>query len=139
MSDKPKTYKKSIREAIIHARSDLNGSESRVRMSSQANLMYNEQGNKTETSIRDIDSYEGLLPPEEYDKPRSEKPRDPESLRPEQTVKLTAQSPSRKKPIHRRLADSIRQFFIRNRRILLLGSLLLLCIILMMIIATIYD
>lgn len=139
VSDKPKTYKKSIREAIIHARSDLNGSESRVRMSSQANLMYNEQGNKTETSIRDIDSYEGLLPPEEYDKPRSEKPRDPESLRPEQTVKLTAQSPSRKKPIHRRLADSIRQFFIRNRRILLLGSLLLLCIILMMIIATIYD
>ncbi|MBN1891272.1 MAG: hypothetical protein JW780_00685 [Clostridiales bacterium] len=139
--DKPKSYKKSIREAIIHAPSESTKTEMKSEVFSSENLMYNRQEKEMESTVseksafsREYDGYSGF-------DAKSESKDDPNSF--QKPVDRRTQVSDEKKRSEKfnllALFMLTKEFVSRNRRAILLGILLLLSIVLMIIIGLMFD
>ncbi len=151
-SGKPKTYKKTIREAIMNARADVaiadysgkpNGSDpdKPLKMSSGENMLYNGQRTQPESQTPDEGTFsKGVISPDRGTSAR---------IVQEHAVSNDAAKSSGAKSSDIRVKDrkrspksiiqTIKEFCKRNKTLLLLGLILLISIVLMIVISMVYD
>lgn len=140
-SEKPKSYKKSIREAIIQTRSDGAELDSPIRMSSTENMLYNNQRTSTESRLREDRTFSrGVVTSIREAETNTE--RNP-GIRNQADFTLKSshsnhESQSRKNRLTN-LIQKIGIFMKRNRTILILGLILLISIVIMIVISMVYD
>lgn len=140
-SSKPKTYKKSLREAILQASSGLSENESGRSVSYPDHMMYNNQSKSSGNAVTLNHSSPDIAG-------KASTPCTPSSFAKREDIGVVLDkenpAPLKDKPKQRsgRVASffaKLRYFFFEHRRVLLLAFLLVLCIVLMMVIAQIFK
>lgn len=139
--DKPKSYKKSIREAIIHAPGESTNKEMQAEVFSSENLMYNGREKGTESTVSEKPAFSkenlacsGL-------NTNAERKGNPASHRKPADLRTQVSEEKKRKEKLGLVAFfvSAKRLISQNRRAILLGLLLLLSILLMLVIGRMFD